>query len=97
MKGKLPESSPLLTEASSVGLRPQVKRSPNTLMQSERRPSITLLGPCALRIIREPLKLSCRAGKRGLGQDKLSEAIMLPYRSSAVWYNVGTVQPTEPK
>jgi hypothetical protein len=44
MKGKLLESSLLLTEASTVGLRPQVKRSPNTLLQEERTPIFTLLG-----------------------------------------------------
>jgi len=74
MKGKLPESSLLLTEASSVGLRPQVKRSPNTLMQSVRKPIFSLLGFYASRIIREPLKNILLSIKRGLGQEDFAQA-----------------------
>jgi hypothetical protein len=65
MKGKLLESSLLLTEASTVGLRPQVKRSPNTLLQKERRPIFTLLGPRALRTLQEPLKIVMPSASEG--------------------------------
>ncbi len=69
MKGKLLESSLLLTEASTVGLRPQVKRSPNTLLQKERKPIFHPTRRVALRTLREPLKTIVPKRERGLGHD----------------------------
>jgi hypothetical protein len=96
-EGKLLESSLLLTEASSVGLRPQVKRSPNTLLQRERQPSIYPTRPRALRITQEPPKSSCRSARKGW--DKMIArgspvGLTLPYSMLFMWYNVFNHSPT---
>src|SRR5882672_9582703 len=92
MRDRLPESSLLLTEGSSVGLRPQVKRSPNTLLQSECKPTFYPTRPCALRTLPGATWTTLPSCAR-VGTGWSIRGYPAPLHHRAMWYNKLTLTP----